>query len=111
VKSKEEKLIALKVLLNVQDIEELSSSSKAFKSEGVIVVPEEQKKKKGFHTVIQTPYVKEVSWLLFQFQYVFKNSDEEFALLCESLSRKLVKTMQPKEIAEFLITKSGALLS
>lgn len=109
MKSKEEKLIALKILLNVQDLTELAHQSKTFRSNGVVV--KKQGEKLHGSIEIETVFVKEVSWLLFQFKYLFQDSKEDFLLLCNSLALKLPSLTEPKEIAEYLIQKSGKLLT
>ena len=110
MKSKEEKLIALKVLLSVQDLTEISQQSKTFKANGV-VVKNDNKQRKGFSTEIKTPFVKEVSWLLFQLQYVFQDSLDDFLILCNGLSLKISGFKNTKEITDYLLKKSGKLLS
>jgi hypothetical protein len=110
LKSREEKLIALKVVLSVQDLLELSSQSKNFKANGVVVkLPGETLKKHSIE--IETPFVKEVSWLLFQFRYIFQESLEDFLLLCDGLALKANSFKKAEDIADYLIKKSGKLLS
>lgn len=110
MKSREEKLIALKVLLSVQDLSELSRQSKDFKADGVVVKNSDQTNaNEKVH--IKTPFVKEVSWLLFQFKYVFQDSLADFLRLCDGLSNEINKLKKPQAIAEYLIVKSGKLLS
>ena len=110
MKSKEEKLIALKVLLSVQDLSELSSQSKIFKVNGVVVKSPDASVE-GYAIQIETSFVKEVSWLLFQFKYVFQDSVEDFLLLCNGLSLKIKSLQFPQEIGDYLVKKSGKLLS
>jgi len=110
LKSREEKLIALKVLLSVQDLSELSSQSKDFKANSVVVKQPNSISKK-FNIEIETRFVKEVSWLLFQFKYIFQDSLEDFLLLCNGLALKVDSLPEPQDIADYLIKKSGKLLS
>ena len=110
MKSREEKLIALKVLLSVQDLSELSSQSKDFRANGVIVKPPGAIVK-IYSIEIETSFVKESSWLLFQFKYIFKDSLEDFLVLCDGLALKINSLKQPQDIADYLIRKSGKLLS
>ena len=110
MKSREEKLIALKVLLSVQDLSELSSQSKNFKANGVVVkLPGVTLK--SYSIEVETPFIKEASWLLFQFKYIFQDSLEDFLLLCDGLALKAKSLKKPQDIADYLIKKSGKLLS
>ncbi len=110
MKSREEKLIALKILLSVQDLTELSSQSKNFKANGVAVkLPSTRDKEYSIEIV--TSFIKETSWLLFQFKYIFQDSLEDFLLLCDGLALKIKDLKNPQEIVDYLIKKSGRLLS
>ena len=108
MKTREEKLIALKVLLSVQNIAELSWQSKTFKNSKILVCESSMVNFTGL--VLVTPYVKEVSWLLFQLKYIFQDQNDSFIFLCESLKLKLTKKMSIKQISDFLIMESGKLL-
>ena len=108
MKTREEKLIALKVLLSVQNISELSELSKKFKYSDIVV--SDKKDLSLTALVLVTPYVKEVSWLLVQLQYIFQDKDDSFFFLCESLKIELAKNPNIKQISDFLIEESGKLL-
>lgn len=109
MRSREEKLIALKVVLTVQDLSELSRQSKKFKANGVLVTsPGAIIKSNSIE--VETPFVKEVSWLLFQFKYIFQDSLEDFLLLCNGLAIQAKSFDKPQDIADYLIKKSGKLL-
>ena len=110
MKSREEKLIALKVLLSVQDLSELSSQSKNFKANGVVVkLPGDTLE--SYDIEVATGFVKEASWLLFQFKYIFQDSLDDFLLLCNGLALKAKGFKKPQDLADYLIKKSGKLLS
>ncbi len=106
--AKEEKLIALKVMLSVQNLSEISLLSKNFKSKNVGVGVNRHESSKGLFLV--TPYAKEVSWLLVQLQYIFQDNNDSFLFLCESLELELNKKPSLKDISDFLIEESGKLL-
>jgi len=108
LKTREEKLIALKVLLSVQNISELSLQSRTFKTSKVIVSKNHNVKFVGICLV--TPYVKQLSWLLYQLQYIFQDQDDSFVFLCESLKIRLAKTTDIKQISDFLLEESGKIL-
>ena len=107
MKSAEEKLIALKVMLSVQDVSELAAKSKSFKVSGVFVLKESIESKHNKVEIV-TPFIKEVSWMLYQLQYVFKNNEEDFLFLCQSLELKA--NLSLKETIDYLLKRSGMLL-
>ena len=105
---KEEKLIALKVMLSVQNISDLAALSKNFKSKNIKASATPDVHFTGL--VLVTPHLKELSWLLAQMQYIFQNNSESFLFLCESLKLELAKEMSAKQITDYLLKESGKLL-
>lgn len=109
MKTREEKLVALKILLSVHDINELSSQSKLFNNGGIKVQSSESEG--APELVIVTSFKREISWLLYQFQYVFQEDKEDFEFLAESLKLYIKKGKSLSSVIDFMLKESGKLLS
>lgn len=103
---KEQKFIDLKVLLSVGNLEDLSRDSKLFKKYGLVLAFEENASSSKDQTYIVSPYAKEISWLLYQLDYIFEEREDFFFDLGINLKPFMRSHFKLEEIFEFIMVKA-----
>ena len=101
--TKEKKFIDLKVLLSVQDIHELAASSRLYKNHGIVIEILSSEDTKA----IRSEFALELSWLLFQLEYIFGNDQGLFNDLEQELREVIHKNFPLNRAIEALLDKAA----